>query len=259
MRKHFTRKRRFFIRETALSKFIPSALTTLALCAGMTAVLFGIRGRWEAAVIAILIASILDVMDGGIARLLKGQSKFGAELDSLSDVISFGAAPAIVNYLWILNEAKSLGWIACLIFTVCSALRLARFNAGLGASDLPPWAYKFFSGVPAPAGAGLSLMPMLASFEIDGKLIFSPYLIAIWITIVGLLMISKLPTFALKGIHIREKYIFPALAVVGILSASLVAVPWITLGLLCLAYVISLPISYYSMRRLERSFHKPRR
>ncbi len=152
------------LKELSINKMLPNVLTVLALCAGLTSMRFGLQERWEAAVWAIIIAGIFDGLDGRIARLLRSSTKFGAELDSLSDVVSFGVAPAILLYLWTMNGAGNVGWVLVLLFAVCCGLRLARFNTMLGEPD-PPWAHNFFTGVPAPAGAGLVLLPMIMSFE----------------------------------------------------------------------------------------------
>ena len=161
-------KRRRFRRVPRLkgqtvSKMIPNIITVGALSAGFTAIRFAFDGKWEFAVVAILVAAILDALDGRMARLLKSASDFGAELDSLSDVIAFGVAPAVVIYVWALSSVDGPGWIAALFFVVCAALRLARFNTTLG--KLPPYAYNYFTGVPAPAGAGLAILPLVVSFE----------------------------------------------------------------------------------------------
>ena len=158
-------KRRRFRRVPRLkgqtfNRLVPNIITVGALSAGLTAIRFAFEGRWQFAVTAILVAAVLDALDGRMARLLKSASDFGAELDSLSDVIAFGVAPAIVVYLWVLSGVEGPGWIAVLFFTVCCALRLARFNTSI--DKLPPYAYNYFTGVPAPAGAGLAILPMIS-------------------------------------------------------------------------------------------------
>jgi CDP-diacylglycerol--serine O-phosphatidyltransferase len=154
------------LRDQSINRLIPNMLTVMALCAGLTSMLYALQARWEPAVIAIVAAGVLDGLDGRIARLLNGQSKFGAELDSLSDFISFGVAPALLLYIWQLSELKGLGWAVTMAFAVCCALRLARFNTKLDNTDLPAWTSRFFVGVPAPAGAGLALIPVMATFEL---------------------------------------------------------------------------------------------
>ena len=152
----FTHRRPPRISGLSFNKLIPNILTMLALCAGLTSIRFGLHGKWDQAVISILLAGLLDGLDGRIARLLHGTSKFGAELDSLSDFVSFGVAPSMLLYFWTMQGAGGIGWALVLLFSVCCALRLARFNTMLGEPDLPPWAYNFFTGVPAPAATEIT-------------------------------------------------------------------------------------------------------
>lgn len=241
------------LKGLSINHLLPNVLTVLALCAGLTAIRFAIDGQWQPAVVAVVTAAILDALDGRIARLLNGQSKFGAELDSLSDVVSFGVAPAIMMYLWALGAAGSFGWIAALAYAVCMALRLARFNSRLGAPDLPPWAFNYFTGVPAPAGAGLVLLPMVAGFEVNPALVSHPALVVPWTLAIGLLLVSTLPTFSGKGMRVPTDYVVPALVGVGLLAAFLVAQPWWTLILLGIAYVALIPVSLRQFRKLQRA------
>ncbi|MBF5094562.1 phosphatidylcholine/phosphatidylserine synthase [Azospirillum sp. INR13] len=239
------------LKGLSINHLLPNVLTVLALCSGLTAIRFAMQGRWEPAVIAIVIAAILDALDGRIARLLNGQSKFGEELDSLSDAISFGVAPAFMMYLWGLNGAGSLGWIAAMAYAVCCALRLARFNSRLGVVDLPPWAYNYFTGVPAPAGAGLVLLPMILGFEIGPQFLGHPAVIVPWTLLIGGLMVSTLPTFSFKGARVPAQWVVPALAGVGLLAAMLVSQPWWTLSIVGLAYLSMLPFSVLQFRKLQ--------
>ncbi len=241
------------LKGLSINHLLPNVLTVLALCAGLTAIRFAIDGRWQPAVVAVVTAAILDALDGRIARLLNGQSKFGAELDSLSDVVSFGVAPALMMYLWALGSAGSFGWIAALAYAVCMALRLARFNSRLGAPDLPPFAFNYFTGVPAPAGAGLVLLPMVAGFEVSPDIVGHPALVVPWTLGIGLLLVSTLPTFSGKGIRVPTNYVVPALVGVGLLAAFLVAQPWWTLILLGLAYLATLPFSVRQFHKLQRA------
>ncbi len=238
-------------RGQSLNRLLPNILTILALCAGLSAIRFAIQGRWEAAVIAILIAAVLDGMDGTVARLLKAQSKFGAQLDSLSDFVSFGVAPATVLYLWVMRDADRFGWIAVLAFSVCSALRLARFNTQIVGPDLPPWAYNYFTGVPMPAAAGLAMVPMTISFQAD-DLVRSPIPVALWALFIAVLMVSRLKTFSLKGVRIPNRYIVVVFVGVGLVAASLVSQTWLTLTMLGLAYLASIPFSMHRFRMLEQ-------
>src|SRR5271170_8441513 len=194
----------------AVNRLIPNILTLLALCAGMTAIRLALLDRFEPAAGSIIVAAVLDGIDGRIARLLKGTSTFGAELDSLSDFVSFGVAPASVLYLWTMSRLHGLGWAIVLCYAVCCALRLARFNTEAG-SDRPAYASLFFTGVAAPAGAGLVMVPMFLSFEWGDWLFRSPYLNAVTVTGVALLMVSKVPTFSLKRIRIPHELVVPTL------------------------------------------------
>src|ERR1700733_1417917 len=175
------------IPELSVSRLVPNVLTLLALCAGMTAVRFALNGNFQAAVYAIIVAGILDGLDGRVARLLKSTTRFGAELDSLSDFVCFGVAPATVLYLWTMSALHSLGWAIVLFYAVCCALRLARFNTQVSTEPAPHMA-GFFTGVPAPGGAGLVIMPLFASFEWGDWIARSPYLNAVWIALIAFLM-----------------------------------------------------------------------
>ncbi|MBP2293528.1 CDP-diacylglycerol--serine O-phosphatidyltransferase [Azospirillum rugosum] len=241
------------LKGLSINHLLPNVLTVLALCSGLTAIRFAMHERWEQAVMCIVIAAVFDALDGRIARLLNGQSKFGAELDSLSDVISFGVAPAFMMYLWALNGAGSLGWIAAMAYAVCAALRLARFNSRLGDVDLPPWAFNYFTGIPAPAGAGLAVLPMVIGFEAGPAVAGHPAIVVPWTLLVGGLMVSTLPTFSGKGMRVPTHYVVPALVGVGLLAASLVSQPWWTLAFVGLVYLASLPFSIAQFRKLQRA------
>jgi CDP-diacylglycerol---serine O-phosphatidyltransferase len=237
----------------SVNRMVPNILTLLALCAGMTAIRFAVKGQFEYAVFAIIAAGIFDGLDGRLARLLKATSSFGAELDSLSDFISFGAAPAVMLYLWTMAGLQSIGWAMVLFYAVCCALRLARFNTQL-AAEPPPWRSNFFSGVPAPAGAGLIMVPMFASFEWGIWIARSPILNAVWIGIVALLMVSTIPTFSLKRIRIPSHYVVPTLLGVGLTAAFLTTAPWATLMVVGAVYVASIPLTVRASRRLRRDY-----
>lgn len=231
------------LRGLPLQKLIPNAMTVLALCAGLTSVRFAMQERWEHAVVAILVAALLDGLDGRVARLLNAQSRFGEELDSLADAVNFGVSPALLLYLWSLNQAEAVGWVAALALAVCCVLRLARFNAGLGASDKPPWAFNYFTGVPAPAGAALALLPIALSFEVGGVAPGHPYLVALWTVTVAGLMVSTLPTFSFKRLRVPAHLVAPGLVGVGVLAAGLAVQPWWTLTALGVGYVVSIALS----------------
>ena len=216
------------ITSLSLNRLIPNILTLLALCAGMTAIRLALTDKYQSAAAAIIIAGVLDGLDGRIARLLKSTSPFGAQLDSLSDFVCFGVAPAMLLYLWTMGQLASLGWALVLLFGVCCALRLARFNTQLGA-ELPPYAYNFFTGVPAPAGAGLVMIPMFASFEFGFTVFRSPYLNGIVLAGVAALMVSRVPTFSFKRFRVPGEWVLPMLLVIGALAAFLTTEPWATL------------------------------
>jgi len=249
------RRRRMRVRPMrgwSINRLIPNILTLLALCAGMTAIRLALAGKFEASVTAIIIAGVLDGIDGRIARLLKGMTSFGAELDSLSDFISFGVAPAVLLYLWTMESLQSLGWAVVLLFAVCCALRLARFNTQIGA-ELPPYAYNFFTGVPAPAAAGLVMMPMMAWFVFDLDVFRHPVLNGIVLAGVGALMVSRVPTFSMKRLHMPREWVLPMLLIVGVLAAFLTTEPWGTLLAVGVVYLGSIPVSIRSYARLRRS------
>ena len=248
----FDRDRHRRLRDQSLNRLIPNMLTIGALCAGLTAVLFGLQDNWEKAVVAIVVAGILDTLDGRIARLLNGSSKFGAELDSLSDFVSFGVAPALLLYQWSLRDLRGLGWVLALVFAVCCALRLARFNTRIDNADLPAWTGKFFTGVPAPAGAGLAIAPMIATFQFGPGYVDQAPVVGAVMLAVSLLMVSQIPTFSFKRIRVPHHHVVPALLVVGLLAACLVSIPWITLLLVGAAYIASIPLSISAYGKLSR-------
>lgn len=247
------RKRRSRLKGQSINMLIPNILTTLALCAGMTAIRFGIQGKWEAAVVALMAAGIFDALDGRIARLLRSTSRFGAELDSLSDFVSFGVAPAVMVYFWTMHLAGGVGWALVLLFAVCCALRLARFNIKSGESDLPPWAFNYFTGVPAPAGAAIVVLPMVMSFEFGPGIFDNPILNGAVIIATAFLEVSRIPTYSLKQFRVPQKFVLPTLLVVGLTAAFLVSAPWATCIAILLAYIASIPFAMHSFRRLQKA------
>jgi CDP-diacylglycerol--serine O-phosphatidyltransferase len=235
----------------SVNRLVPNVLTLLALCAGMTAIRFAVNGNFEAACYAIIVAGVFDGLDGRMARLLKSTSRFGAELDSLADFISFGVAPALVLYLWTMAALHSVGWAIVLFFAICCALRLARFNTEV-AAEPQPYTAGFFSGVPAPGGAGLSMVPMFVSFEWGDWIARSPYVNAVWLGGIALLMISRVPTVSLKPIRIPNHHVLPTLLGVGVLAGLFTTAPWPTLTFVGAVYVGSIPLTvraYYRLRR----------
>jgi CDP-diacylglycerol--serine O-phosphatidyltransferase len=235
-----------------LRAFIPNAMTVLALCLGLSGVRFGIDGRWEMALAAIVGAGVVDGMDGRIARALRAQSKFGAELDSLSDNIAFGTAPALLLYFWSLKFAPHFGWIAALALAVSCALRLARFNARIDAVNQPHKSAGFNTGVPAPVGAGLAFVPIYL-WLITGDTLFQAWqLVMPWIVFVAILMISSIPTFTWSSIRIRKSWRIMALAGVALLGAALISEPWLTLLAISAVYLAVLPFSIAAYARVKR-------
>lgn len=231
---------------------IPNAITLLALCFGLTGVSFAIGGEWEKALGAVVFAGVLDGLDGRIARLLRAQSRFGAELDSLSDNIAFGTAPALILYLWSLQTAPRFGWIAALALAVCCALRLARFNARIDVAEQPHKSAGFNTGVPAPAGAGVAFIPILL-WLITGDETFRRWeLVVPWTLFVAMLMISSLPTFSWTSLRIRSGWRLFALAAIALLGAALIRAPWITLFGIASLYLLMLPFAYASYARVKR-------
>jgi CDP-diacylglycerol--serine O-phosphatidyltransferase len=232
---------------------LPNIITLLALCAGMTAIRYGLNGKFEAAVAAVMIAGALDGLDGRVARLLKASSSFGAELDSLSDFACFGVAPALLLYVWSMSTIGGVGWCAALLLGVCAALRLARFNTQLGLPEAPPYAYNFFTGVPAPAGAALALLPMCAAFEFGDEYFRSPWLSAATAVVTAGLMVSRIPTFSGKKIRVPAEYVPPLLIAAAVLAAFLLTEPFATLLVLGLGYIAAIPVSIRAYRRLEKA------
>ena len=231
---------------------VPNAVTVLALCFGLTGVRFAIGGEWDKALGSIIVAGVLDGMDGRIARLLRAQSKFGAELDSLSDNIAFGTAPALILFLWSLQAAPKFGWIAALALAVSCALRLARFNARIEAAEQPHKSAGFSTGVPAPVGAGLAFVPVYL-WLITGEDFFRQWpLVMPWTLVIALLMISSLPTYTWGSMRIRREWRLLALAGVAVLGAALLTVPWVTLLLISAIYVAMLPFALASYARVKR-------
>lgn len=250
------------LKSLHINRMIPNMLTLLALAAGLSALRFALQERWEHAVLAIAAAAILDALDGRIARILKGATKFGAELDSLSDFLCFGVAPAIMLYLWTLEGAGRFGWSLVLVFCICCALRLARFNTAGSEAATPGWTRNFFVGVASPAGAGMALLPMILWVQFDADFLRHPGFVAVFVLGTSALLVSRIPTFSFKKIGILQSWILPTMAAVGLYLALLVSVPWITLSLTIIAYSASIPFSvrahrHYGERDAEESGDVP--
>ena len=231
---------------------IPNAVTALALCFGLTGVSLAIGNHWEKALGSVILAGVLDGLDGRIARLLRAQSKFGAELDSLSDNIAFGTAPALILFLWSLRAEPRFGWLAALALAVCCALRLARFNARLDVAEQPHKSAGFNTGVPAPAGAGLAFIPIyLWLITGDDRFRSWPAVMA-WTLFIAALMISSLPTYSWSSIRIRPSWRLFALAALAVFGASLIVSPWPTLLVLATVYLLMIPLAFASYERVKR-------
>jgi CDP-diacylglycerol---serine O-phosphatidyltransferase len=243
----------------SFNRLIPNLLTLIGLCAGLTSIRFALAGHFGPAAVAIAVAGCIDGIDGRIARLLKGTSRFGAEFDSLTDFLCFGVAPALVIYLWSLEWLDGVGFIPCLLFAVCMALRLARFNASLEAGPGPAYAYNFFTGVPAPAGAGVALFPLFIGLEANALDV--PWLVAVAqnpifcsLMLVGtaLLCVSTLPVWSFKNFKVPAEYVLTLMLGVGLYAAVLVAEPWAALAAAGAIYLGMLPFSVRSFHRLRR-------
>ena len=246
------RRRRF--RRIPVRTLVPNAVTLLALCAGLTAIRMAFEGRYVLAVAAIVFAAFLDGIDGRLARLLKGTSRFGAELDSLSDFVNFGVAPSLILYFWGLHELKSAGWIAAMVFAICAGLRLARFNVMADDPDRPVWASNFFVGMPAPAGAITVLLPIyVALLGIPRSQPLNLFTL-VYTLAIAWLMVSRLPVFSGKrvGTRVPPEMVGPLAVVVVLFFALLIAYPWIVLTAGTLAYLGSLPFGWLSYRDYER-------
>lgn len=239
-------------RRIPFRAMIPNAVTALALCFGLTGVSLAIGNHWEKALGSVILAGVLDGLDGRIARLLRAQSRFGAELDSLSDNIAFGTAPALILFLWSLRAEPRFGWLAALALAVCCALRLARFNARLDAAEQPHKSAGFNTGVPAPAGAGLAFIPMyLWLISSDERFRAWPVVMG-WTLFIAILMISNLPTYSWASIRIRRSWRMSALAGLALFGASLLVAPWPTLLVLATVYLLMIPLAYASYQRVRR-------
>lgn len=222
--------------DLPLVQLLPNLLTIVAICAGLTAIRFGVQGNYEQAVLLVVAAGLLDGLDGKLARILKSDSKMGAELDSLADFVNFGVAPPLVIYFWALQDMRSAGWISVLVFSVCCVLRLARFNV-TNKLDQDVDDSGYYAGVPSPAGAGLVMMPMFASFAIADAPLVPGGMICLYMIAIGLLMISRIPTWSFKAMTIsRENVKFLIVGFVFIVAAVL-TYAWITLVVLGLVYV----------------------
>ena len=255
-----------------LRALVPNAITAAALASGLTGIRFAITAAsggtiaahpgalsnalplddWQKAIWAVILAGILDGLDGRVARMLKAQSRFGAELDSLSDAISFGVAPALILFLWSLQQAPRLGWFAALAFAVCMALRLARFNARIDMPDQPHKSAGFLTGVPAPVGAGLAFMPMYLWIVSGNEIVRRPEVVGGWLVVVAFLLISSVATFSWQAMRPRRSVRLELIALFALVFAALLSEPWLTLAGSCVIYVLLIPVGAISYARVKR-------
>jgi CDP-diacylglycerol--serine O-phosphatidyltransferase len=245
------RRRRF--RPIPVRMLVPNVITLLAICAGLTAIRLSTEGRMELAVAAIVFAAVLDGVDGRVARMIKGQSKFGAELDSLADFVNFGVAPGLILYFWQLHDLNNVGWIASMIFAISGGLRLARFNATMDDPNKPAFAANFFTGVPAPAGAITVLLPIYLAFL--GMPTPPAALTMLYTLLIAILMVSRLPVFSGKTIRMRvpPEMVLPVFVAVVFFIALLIGYPWHILSACTVLYLLSLPAGWKSYRNNERA------
>jgi CDP-diacylglycerol--serine O-phosphatidyltransferase len=229
--------------ELPIARMIPSGLTIIGLCCGATAMRFAWYGHFKGAVAAIVAAAVFDLLDGRAARLFGTDSAFGAQLDSLADLVSFGIAPAMLVYMWTLNSAGAAGWAAVLAFCVCCAVRLARFNIEADAEQEDKAPVPYFTGVPTPAAACLILLPLLLSFQFSGAVLQRPYVSIAVMALTSLLMISRTPTVSLKGYRVPRAARGAVTAFAILLLLSAVWFPWTTMSVGLIAYALSLPVS----------------
>ncbi|MBE6452036.1 MAG: CDP-diacylglycerol--serine O-phosphatidyltransferase [Alphaproteobacteria bacterium] len=239
-------------------KIAPNIVTLLALCAGVTSIRYSIQGDWAKAVICVFVAAFFDLLDGRVARMLKGSTKFGAELDSLCDCISFGVAPAIMIYQWTMFDLPRFGWFFCLLLTVGMALRLARFNTMLEEEPMPVYWQHFFVGVPAPAAAALVMMPIMLSFNFPEyeNILRSNAFCAVLLVIVTFLMVSRIPTFSTKKLKVPTYLMMPLMLVVALFASFMITQPWMTLGIMTLLYALSIPIGVLVFWKEQKNSEK---
>lgn len=243
------------LKSLSFNRIFPNVLTLMAACAGLTSIRYAIGDQWDRAVIALVAAAMLDGVDGRVARLLRGTTKFGAELDSLADAISFGVAPALIMYLWALNAAGSFGWALCMLHAVCCVLRLARFNTMIGQPDLPHWAHNYFTGVPSPFGAGIAVLPLIMWLQTGYDFFNQPFVAGAFLLGSSVLMVSQVPVYSGKHMRLKPAWVIPMMVAVGAFMAFLVTEPWATLSLVGLGLIATIPFSFMSFRRLMKAAH----
>ncbi len=236
----------------SLRAMLPNAITAAALCAGLTGVRFAVEEQWAYAVLAVALAGVLDGMDGRIARLLNAQSRFGAELDSLADSLSFGMAPALIMYMWALQDLERFGWFAALAFAICCALRLARFNARIDVEDQPHKSAGFLTGVPAPVGAGLAFLPTYLWIETGEAVFRDPLILTVWMAAIAVLMISNMATLSWNAIRPRRNIRLGLIAIAALIVAALLLEPWWSLTAISVTYLALMPYALFKYGRIKR-------
>jgi CDP-diacylglycerol--serine O-phosphatidyltransferase len=248
--------RRARFRAIPVRVLIPNLITLLALCAGLTGIRVAVEGKLELALAAIVFAAALDAIDGRIARMIKGTSRFGAELDSLADFVNFGCAPALILYFWGLHELQNVGWIAGMVFAICASLRLARFNVAIDDPNKPPFTANFFTGVPAPAGAILVLLPIYLHFLGVPRVSFFIPATVIYVLAIAFLMVSRVPVYSGKklGTRVPPELVLPGFVLAVLFVALLIGYPWGMLTIGSLVYLASLPFGVIAYRRMEREY-----
>jgi CDP-diacylglycerol--serine O-phosphatidyltransferase len=231
------------LEDLSIGKLVPSTITLLALCSGVTAIRFGLADEWATAVAFVIAAMILDMLDGRAARMLGADSRFGAQLDSLADLVSFGVAPSVIMYMWSLKDMGNAGWIAALIFCACAAIRLARFNVESVRDEGATKGNPYFTGLPTPAAACMMLLPLLVSFQWDDPSVRQPWISGVVIAITSVLMVSRLPTPSIKYMKLQRQHRVLAAVFFSGLAALLIAWPWATMTVGLLIYVASIPFA----------------
>jgi len=236
----------------SLRAMLPNAVTAAALCSGLTGIRFATEAQWGYAIGLVVLAGVLDGIDGRVARLLNAQSRFGAELDSLADSLSFGVAPALILFMWSLQAWPTMGWLAALAFAICCALRLARFNARIDVDDQPHKSAGFLTGVPAPVGAGLAFLPFYLWQETGIAWLRDPVLMALWLTVIAILMISNMATLSWASLRPPRSIRLPLIALTGLAFAALILQPWWTLAVICAGYLALMPWGLVKYGRIKR-------
>lgn len=245
-------KARDKLKELPFNIIAPNVVTMFGLTAGLTSIRFSAMGNWKYAVIAIFLACIFDGLDGSVARMLQGSSKFGAEFDSLSDFVSFGVSPAMLLFFWSMHNVKGVGWVLCVMFAVCMALRLARFNIMLDADPQPEYWKHFFVGVPAPAAAITAITPVISSLGFDLMFVRSPIIVGCFLILIALMMVSHIPTFSLKKAKVPAKLVVPVFLIFGFLAGFMLNNPFATMTVLAVIYLLFVPVGIICFLRFKK-------